>query len=98
MKMNLDNQIGQEELEKQKKFFEDQKSINAKLERDIEILDQTISELSIKMNREEQNRLQFQDEVRVFLNLIISVLNMKIKTSLSLSLKAWWSKTNSWED
>jgi hypothetical protein len=66
MKMNLDNQIGQEELEKQKKFFEDQKSINAKLERDIEILDQTISELSIKMNREEQNRLQFQDEVRVF--------------------------------
>ena len=65
MKMNLDNQIGQEELEKQKKFFEDQKSINAKLERDIEILDQTISELSIKMNREEQNRLQFQDEVRV---------------------------------
>jgi len=86
--MNLDNQIGQEELEKQKKFFEDQKSINAKLERDIEILDQTISELSIKMNREEQNRLQFQDEVRVFLNLIISVLNMKIKTSLSLSLKA----------
>ena len=86
MKMNLDNQIGQEELEKQKKFFEDQKSINAKLERDIEILDQTISELSIKMNREEQNRLQFQDEVRVFLNLIISVLNMKIKTSLSQSL------------
>ena len=64
MKMNLDNQIGQEELEKQKKFFEDQKSINAKLERDIEILDQTISELSIKMSREEQNRLQFQDEVR----------------------------------
>jgi hypothetical protein len=66
MKMNLDNQIGQEELEKQKKFFEDQKSINAKLERDIEILDQTIAELSIKMNREEQNRLQFQDEVRLF--------------------------------
>jgi hypothetical protein len=65
MKMNLDNQIGQEELEKQKKFFEDQKSINAKLERDIEILDQTIAELSIKMNREEQNRLQFQDEVRL---------------------------------
>ena len=64
MKMNLDNQIGQEELEKQKKFFEDQKSINAKLERDIEVLDQTISELSVKMNREEQNRLQFQDEVQ----------------------------------
>jgi len=85
MKMNLDNQIGQEELEKQKKFFEDQKSINAKLERDIEILDQTISELSIKMNREEQNRLQFQDEVRVFLNLEISA-NRKIKTSLSQSL------------
>ena len=83
--MNLDNQIGQEELEKQKKFFEDQKSINAKLERDIEILDQTISELSIKMNREEQNRLQFQDEVRVFLNLEISA-NRKIKTSLSQSL------------
>ena len=71
MKMNLDNQIGQEELEKQKKFFEDQKSINAKLERDIEILDQTISELSIKMNREEQNRLQFQDEVRNFLSLFL---------------------------
>ena len=61
--MNLDNQIGQEELEKQKKFFEDQQNINSKLERDIEILDQTISELSIKMNREDQNRLQFQDEV-----------------------------------
>jgi hypothetical protein len=67
MKMNLDNQIGQEELEKQKKFFEDQKSINAKLERDIEVLDQTISELSVKMNREEQNRLQFQDEVQKFI-------------------------------
>jgi hypothetical protein len=37
------------------------------------------------MNREEQNRLQFQDEVRVFLNLEISA-NRKIKTSLSQSL------------
>ena len=71
MKMNLDNQIGTEELEKQKKFFEDQKNINAKLDKDIEVLDQTISELSIKINREEQNRLQFQDEVSLNLNLCL---------------------------
>jgi hypothetical protein len=63
MKMNIDLHVGQEELEKKKRFFEDQQSINSKLEREIEQLDQAISELSIKMTREETNRIQFQDEV-----------------------------------
>ena len=63
MKMNIDLQLGQEELDKKKKFFEDQQNINSKLERDIDSLDQAISELSIKLNREEANRVQFQDEV-----------------------------------
>lgn len=63
MKINLDNSIGAEELDKKKKFFEDQQNINAKLEKDIEILDQTISELSVRLTREELNRVQFQDEL-----------------------------------
>ncbi len=63
MKMNIDLHIGQEDLEKKKSFFEDQQSINSKLERDIEILDQAISELSIRRTREDTNRIQFQDEL-----------------------------------
>lgn len=63
MKMNLDFQIGIEELDKKKKFFEDQQNINSKLERDIDLLDQNISDLSIRITREETNRVQFQDEV-----------------------------------
>jgi hypothetical protein len=63
MKMNIDLHIAQEDLEKKKNFFDDQQSINSKLERDIELLDQTISELSIRLTREESNRVQFQDEL-----------------------------------
>lgn len=63
MKMNIDLHIGQEDLEKKKSFFEDQQSINSKLERDIELLDQAISELSIRLTREDTNRIQFQDEL-----------------------------------
>lgn len=66
MKMNIDLHIGQEELEKKKSFFEDQQSINSKLERDIDLLDQGISELSIRLTREDANRVQFQDEVTSF--------------------------------
>ena len=63
MKMNIDLHIGQEELEKKKVFFEDQQSINSKLEREIDLLDQAISELSIRLTKEDTNRVQFQDEV-----------------------------------
>ena len=61
--MNIDLHIGQEELEKKKIFFEDQQSINSKLEREIDLLDQAISELSIRLTKEDTNRVQFQDEV-----------------------------------
>jgi len=70
MKMNIDLQLGQEELEKKKKFFEDQQNINSKLERDIDSLDQAISELSVKLTKEDTNRLQFQDEVCFYLSII----------------------------
>jgi phage-related tail protein len=63
LKMNLDFQIGKDELDKKKKFFEDQKNINSKLERDITALDQNISEMSARLTREETNRIQFQDEL-----------------------------------
>jgi hypothetical protein len=63
MKMNIDLQLGQEDLEKKKRFYEDQQNINSKLERDIDSLDQAISELSVKLTKEEANRVQFQDEV-----------------------------------
>lgn len=66
--MNIDLQLGQEELEKKKKFFEDQQNINSKLERDIDSLDQAISELSVKLTKEDTNRLQFQDEVILISN------------------------------
>ena len=75
MKMNIDLHIGQEELEKKKVFFEDQQSINSKLEREIDLLDQAISELSIRLTREDTNRVQFQDEVC----LAIMVLFVNIK-------------------
>ncbi len=61
--MNIDLQLGQEDLEKKKRFYEDQQNINSKLERDIDSLDQAISELSVKLTKEEANRVQFQDEV-----------------------------------
>ena len=63
MKMNIDLNVGKDELDKKKKFFDDQKNMNSKLEAEINGLDQAISELSIKLTREEQNRLQFQDEL-----------------------------------
>ena len=65
MKMNIDLQVGKDELDAKKKFYEDQKNMNFKLQADISGLDQAISDLSIKLTREEQNRLQFQDEVRI---------------------------------
>ena len=81
MKMNIDLHIGQEDLEKKKTFFEDQQSINSKLERDIDLLDQGISELSIRLTREDANRVQFQDEVITLLSqfkrLIVQYLSNK---------------------
>jgi chromosome segregation ATPase len=64
LKMNLDYQIGQDELDKKRKFFESQKNINSKIEKEIEALDQTISDMSGRLTKEELNRVQFQDEVR----------------------------------
>ena len=64
MKMNVDFQSGQEELERKKKFFQDQQTINSKFEKEIEALDQAISDLSAKLTRDENNRTQFQDEVQ----------------------------------
>ena len=61
--MNLDFQIGQDELDKKKKFFADQQNINSKLEKEIIVFDQNISELSARLTREESNRIQFQDEL-----------------------------------
>lgn len=63
MKMNLDFQIGSEELDKKKKFFEDQQNSNSKLEKEIENYDNIISELSIRLNKEELDRQQFHSEV-----------------------------------
>lgn len=63
IKMNMDYQTCQDELEKKKKFFEDQKNINEKLDKEIEVLDQTISALSVRLNKEVSNRIQFHDEV-----------------------------------
>lgn len=61
--MNLDYEISREELEKKRKFFEDQRNINAKLDKDIMSLDQKISELSSSLTREKINREQFEDEL-----------------------------------
>lgn len=61
--MNLDYEISREDLEKKRKFFEDQRSINAKLDKDIMSLDQKISELSSSLTREKINREQFEDEL-----------------------------------
>jgi septal ring factor EnvC (AmiA/AmiB activator) len=61
--MNLDYEISREELEKKKKFFDDQRNINAKLEKDIMSLDQKISELSGSLTRDKVIREQFEDEL-----------------------------------
>lgn len=61
--MNLDFEISREELEKKKKFYDDQRSINAKLDKDIMSLDQKISEMSSSLTREKVNREQFEDEL-----------------------------------
>ena len=73
MKMNIDLGVGKDELEKKKKFYEDQKNMNSKLESEINALDQAISDLSIKLTREDQNRIQFQDEVIKFSSLLIFI-------------------------
>ena len=64
--MNLEFQNKREELDKKRKFFEDQQNMNSKLEKEVEVLDQNISDLSIRLNREEQARTQYIDEVIVF--------------------------------
>jgi predicted RNase H-like nuclease (RuvC/YqgF family) len=66
IKMNMDYRTCQDELEKKKKFFEDQRSINEKLDKEIEVLDQTISALSVRLNKEVSNRIQFHDEVTYY--------------------------------
>lgn len=63
LKMNLDFEISREELDKKKKFFVDQRNINAKLDKEIISLDQRISELSIVLTRERVGREQFDDEL-----------------------------------
>lgn len=66
MKMNLDSQIGNEELEKKKNFFQNQQNSNSKLEKEIENYDNVISELSVKLNKEELDRQQFHSEVILY--------------------------------
>lgn len=61
--MNFDFKLSLEELEKKRKFYEDQMGINAKLDKDIESLDQAISDFSVKLVREQQNKQQFEDEL-----------------------------------
>jgi hypothetical protein len=64
MQLNIDIRNTKDELERQKKFYEDQKNMNAELERGINVLDQTIADFNLKLNKEETSRLQFHDEVR----------------------------------
>jgi hypothetical protein len=64
MQLNIDIRNTKDELERQKKFFEDQKNMNGELERGINLLDQSIADFNLKLNKEETNRLQFHDEVR----------------------------------
>ena len=52
-----------DELERKKKFYEDQSNNNKDLARNITILDQTIGDISLRLNRDENNRQHFQDEV-----------------------------------
>ena len=65
MRLNIAIQNSKEELEKKKKFYEDQKSINLQVQREIDQLDQNIADLTLRLNREDTNRLQFQDEVKI---------------------------------
>lgn len=68
MRMNIDISKAKEELDRKKKFYEDQANINSDLDRNITALDQTIADLSLRLNREETSRLQFQDEVSIIKN------------------------------
>ena len=61
--MNLEYQTKRDELERKKKFFEDQQNINEKLDKEVSALDQLIADLSIRLTRDEMNRQQFKDEV-----------------------------------
>jgi hypothetical protein len=63
MKMNFDFKVSMDELDKKRKFFEDQMGINSKLDKEIESMDQAISDFSLKLVREEQNKLNLQDEL-----------------------------------
>lgn len=63
MRINVEINKNKEELDKKKKFYDDQKAINIQLQSEIDYLDQSIADLSLKLNREEQTRLQFQDEL-----------------------------------
>ncbi len=61
--MNFDFKVSMDELDKKRKFFEDQMGINSKLDKEIESMDQAISDFSLKLVREEQNKLNLQDEL-----------------------------------
>jgi len=63
MRLNIEILNNKEELDKKKKFYEDQKSINFQVQREIDQLDQSIADLTLRLNREDTNRLQFQDEL-----------------------------------
>jgi hypothetical protein len=65
MRMNVDISRAKEELDRKKKFYEDQANNNADLDRNITSLDQTIADFSLRLNRDDNARQQFQDEVRV---------------------------------
>jgi hypothetical protein len=63
IRTNIDIEASKEELEKKRKFYYDQKTINSKLDNEVESYDQLICELSLTLNKEETNALQLEDEV-----------------------------------
>jgi peptidoglycan hydrolase CwlO-like protein len=63
MQMNYDFKLAMDELDKKRKFFEDQTSINSKLEKEIEFLDGSVSDFSMKLVREKQSKQNFSDEL-----------------------------------
>jgi septal ring factor EnvC (AmiA/AmiB activator) len=63
MQMNMDISNTKDELERKKKFYEDQANNNKDLNRNITILDQNIADLSLRLNRDDNNRQHFQDEL-----------------------------------
>ncbi len=78
--MNLEYHNKKEDLDRKRKFFLDQQNINLKLEKEIGNLDQSISELSSRLSKEQTNRIQFTDEVCFALDylLLLSYYYLKL--------------------